>query len=718
MYSVAAKEERYLDCGLPIEDRVRDLLSRMTLKEKISQLRFDAPAIQRLRIPKYNYLNEGIHGVARAGIATVFPQVIGMAATFNTDLIAQVARAIGHEARAKHHQAVRDGKRGMFRGLTLWCPNVNIFRDPRWGRGQETYGEDPYLTARMAVAFIRGLQGDDPKYLKAAACAKHYAVHSGPERVRHRFNAVVSKKDLRETYLPAFRDCVREARVEAIMCAYNRTNGEPCCANPTLLQTVLREEFGFRGHVVSDCLALWDMKRGHKVVKHLYEAAALALNNGCELNCGIAMRFLGRAVQKGLTTEARIDEALTHIFATRFKLGMFDPPEQCPYGKIPYQVNDCVEHRLLAAEVARESVVLLKNRDNLLPLGEDIRSVAVIGPNADDKVALYGNYHGQFSTYVTPLTGIRRRVGRAVAVHSVRGCTVRGKSRREFARAVEAAKKSDVVVMCLGTSARYEGEENFFPGLGDDRWSLDLYPTQEALLEEIDRTGKPIILILFGGSPFTIEWAEAHVPAIIQAWYPGEEGGTALADILFGDYSPGGRLPVTWIRSLRDIPEFTDYSMKGRTYRYGEKAPLYPFGYGLSYADFSYSDLRLNRSEISAGEDIELSLQVENRGSYDGDEVVQVYVKDLEASATVPHHQLCGFRRLKLKRGEKRSISFTITARQMAVITEDGRCLLEPGRFTVYVGGYQPDLRSLELTGRELLFASFEVTGEARAVRY
>ena len=718
MGSVASKEERYLDFGLPIEDRVRDLLSRMTLKEKISQLRFDAPTIKRLGIPKYNYLNEAIHGVARAGIATVFPQVIGMAATFNTDLIARVARAIGDEARAKHHQAVRDSKRGMFRGLTLWCPNVNIFRDPRWGRGQETYGEDPYLTARMAVAFIRGLQGDDPKYLKAAACAKHYAVHSGPERLRHKFNAVVSEKDLRETYLPAFRDCVCEARVEAIMCAYNRTNGEPCCASPTLLKTILREEFGFRGHVVSDCFALWDMKRGHKVVKHLHEAAALALTNGCELDCGIAVRFLGRAVKKGLTTEARIDEALTHVFATRFKLGMFDPPAQCAYQKIPYEVNDSVEHRLLAAEVARESIALLKNRDNLLPLGKDIRSVAVIGPNADDKVVLYGNYHGKFSTYVTPLTGIRRKVGHAVAVHYVRGCTVRGKSRREFSRAVEAARKSDVVVMCLGTSARYEGEENFFPGFGDDRWSLDLHPTQQALLEGIDKTGKPIILILFGGSPFTINWADVHAPAIIQAWYPGEEGGTALADILFGDYSPAGRLPVTWVRSLGDIPEFTDYSMKGRTYRYGEKPPLYPFGYGLSYTDFNYSNLRLSRTAISAGEDVALSLELENRGNYDGDEVVQVYLKHLEAAATVPHHQLCGFKRLTLRKGEKRSVSFTITARQMAIITEDGRCILEPGRFTVYVGGSQPDLRSLELTGREVLSASFEVTGEARVVRY
>jgi beta-glucosidase len=709
---------KYLDVRVPIQERVADLVSRMTVKEKISQLRFDAPAIRRLGVPKYNYWNEAIHGVAGAGIATVFPQVIGMAATFNTDLVFRVARATADEARAKHHEAARRGKRGRFRGLSFWSPNVNIFRDPRWGRGQETYGEDPYLTGQMAVAFIRGLQGDHPHYLKVAACAKHYAVHSGPERLRRRFNATVSEKDLRETYLPAFRHCVRDGGVEAVMCAYNRVNGEPCCGSPALLGTILRKELGFKGHVVSDCFALWHLKRGRGVVRRLYEAAALALNNGCELNCGIAMRFLGKALRKGLTTEARIDQAVTRVLTTRFKLGMFDPPEQCEYQNISYGVNDCEEHRLLAAEAARESMVLLRNRDNLLPLAKTIRSIAVIGPNADEKKVLYGTYHGTFSRYVTPLKGIRHKFGSAATVHYVRGCALRGATRREFAGAIEAARASDVVVMCLGTSPRYEGEENPLPGFGDDRWSLDLYPTQHALLTEIHNTGKPLVLVLFSGSPFTIEWAGIHVPAIIQAWYPGEEGGTALADILFGDYSPGGRLPLTWIRSLEDIAPFTDYSMRGRTYRYCEHPPLYPFGYGLSYTEFKYTNLKLHRSEIGVGEDLRLSVEVENLGNCDGDEVVQVYVHDVEASARTPHYQLCGFRRIRLRKGERRSLVFVVTARQMALIDEEGACVLEPGEFIVYVGGSQPDPRSLELTRRPVLCATFEMVGARGTLGY
>ena len=709
---------KYLDVRVPIQERVADLLSRMTVKEKIGQLRFDAPAIRRLGIPRYNSWNEALHGVAGAGMATVFPQVIGMAATFNTDLVFRVGRAIAEEARAKHHEAARRGKRGRFRGLSFWSPNVNIFRDPRWGRGQETYGEDPYLTGQMAVAFIRGLQGDHGHYLKVAACAKHYVVHSGPERLRRRFNAIVSEKDLRETYLPAFRDCVRDGQVEAVMCAYNRVNGEPCCASPTLLKTILRKELEFKGHVVSDCFALWHFDRGPRLVRRLYEAAALALNNGCELNCGIAMRFLGRALRRGLVTEARIDQAVARVLTTRFRLGMFDPPDQCEYQKTPYEVNDCEQHRLLAVEAARESMVLLRNRGNLLPLAKSIRSLAVIGPNADERKVLYGSYHGTFSRYVTPLKGIRDKLGSAATVHYVRGCTLRGAGRREFGRAIEAARASDAVVMCLGTSPRYEGEENPLPGFGDDRWSLDLYPTQQALLEEIHKTGKPVILVLFSGSPFTIEWADNHVPAIIQAWYPGEEGGTALADVLFGDYCPAGRLPVTWIRSLDDIPAFTDYSMQGRTYRYSGKPPLYPFGYGLSYTEFRYSNLRIHQSKIIAGDDLALSLEVENAGDYDGTEVVQVYVKDLNASVRVPHYQLCGFKRIKLRRGEQRSVSFAIRARQMAVIDEEGRLIVEPGCFMVYVGGSQPEARSLELTGKAALCASFDVNGEKEVLKY
>lgn len=718
----------YLDPDQPLEKRVDDLVSRMTLEEKVSQMIYASSAIPRLGIPEYNWWNECLHGVAAAGIATVFPQAIGMAASFNDKLLYKVACAISDEARAKHHEFVRQGDRGIFKGLTFWSPNVNIFRDPRWGRGQETYGEDPYLTGRMGVAFIKGLQGDHPKYLKVVATPKHYAVHSGPEPMRHSFDARVSQKDLRETYLPAFKECIKEGKAESIMGAYNRTNGEPCCASPTLLQKILREEWGFEGYVVSDCGAIEDIHNHHKVTNTPEESAALAVNAGCDLCCGRAFNSLVNAVKQGLISEEAIDRAVKRLFRARFKLGMFDPPERVPYAQIPYEVNDCEEHRRLALEMARESIVLLKNEGGLLPLRKDLKAIAVIGPNADDLKVLLGNYNGMPSKYVTALEGIRAKVSPNTRVYYAKGCDLLNKedtswgpkATADFAEALAAAQRADVVIMCLGLSPDFEGEEGNAPRseAGGDRISLDLPGMQEELLKAVCATGKPVVLVLFSGSPVSINWAHENVPAILQVWYPGEEGGTAIADVLFGDYNPGGRLPVTFVKSVEQLPPFTDYSMKGRTYRYMEDEPLYPFGYGLSYTTFEYSNLRLSAEVIEAGQSLTISVDVKNTGKMAGDEVVQLYLKDLEASVDVPIHELKGFERVKLQPGESTTVTFTLIPRQMALIDNDGRCILEPGKFRVMVGGRQPDKRSEALAGTAILTGEFEVIGERMELEY
>ncbi len=718
----------YLDPDRPLEERVEDLVSRLTLEEKVSQMIFASSAIPRLGIPEYNWWNECLHGVARAGVATVFPQAIGMAASFNDKLMHRVACAISDEGRAKHHEFARQGDRGIYKGLTFWSPNINIFRDPRWGRGQETYGEDPYLTGRMGVAFVKGIQGDDPKYLKAVATPKHYAVHSGPEPLRHSFDARVSPKDLRETYLPAFKECVKEGKAVSVMGAYNRTNGEPCCASPTLLQKILRDEWGFDGYVVSDCGAITDIHAHHKVTDTAEESAALAVNAGCDLNCGRAFESLVNAAKQGLISEEAIDTAVKRLYRARFQLGMFDPPERVPYAQIPYEVNDCEEHRQLALEMARESMVLLKNEDGLLPLSKDLNTIAVIGPNADDKKVLLGNYNGTPSKYVTALEGIRSKVSPKTKVIYAEGCDITvsqegfwgEEATRGFAEAISAAQRADAVIMCLGLSPELEGEEGdaAASSAGGDKTSLDLPGMQEELLKAVCATGKPVVLVLFSGSPVSINWAHENVPAILQAWYPGEEGGTAIADVLFGDYNPGGRLPVTFVKSLDQVPPFTDYSMKGRTYRYMEEEPLYPFGYGLSFTTFEYSNLKLSRETINAGESINISVNVKNTGHVAGDEIVQLYIKDLEASVDVPIHELRGFKRIKLQPGETATVSFTLTPRQMALIDNDGKCILEPGRFKVMVGGSQPDRRSEVLTGTQVLAAEFEVKGEPMEMEY
>jgi beta-glucosidase len=677
----------------------------------------EAPAIPRLGIPAYNWWSEGLHGVARAGIATVFPQAIGMAAMWNAPLLHRIAVAISDEARAKHHEFLRQGDHGLYKGLTVWSPNINIFRDPRWGRGHETYGECPYLTARLGVAFCKGLQGDDPRYLKTVATPKHYAVHSGPEGLRHSFDAVVSEKDLRETYLPAFEACITEAKADSIMAAYNRTNGEPCSGSKTLLQKILREEWGFGGFVVSDCWAIKDFHESHKVTASWEESAAMAVKAGCDLNCGCTYGHIPAAVEQGLLSEADVDVCVKRLFGARMRLGMFDPPERVPYAAIPYEVNDCEAHRTLALTAARESMVLLKNEGGLLPLRKDLSSIAVIGPNAHDHHVLVANYFGEPSRAVTPLDGIRAAVSAKTKVWYAQGCKHLGNKTDGLGRAgniseaVSVAQRADAVVLCLGLTADIEGEQGDAGNseAAGDKVDLRLTGLQQQLLETIVAIGKPTVLVVIAGSALDLSWAHDHVGAIVQAWYPGEEGGTAVADVLFGGVSPAGRLPITFPRSMDDVPYFGSYAMKGRTYRYAEKAPLYPFGYGLSYTRFAYRDIAVSKARIGPRDTVQVAAVVENAGSHAGDEVVQLYVKDLDAACPVPLHDLRGFQRVHLAPGQSQKISFELGPRELAMVDARGRRVVEPGRFRAYVGGSQPDDRSRELTGQSPVSVEFDV---------
>lgn len=715
----------------PLEERVSDLVSRMTIEEKVSQMLYYSYAIGRLDIREYNWWNECLHGVARAGVATVFPQAIGMAATFSPNRLHKVASAISDEARAKYNEFQKHEDRGIYKGLTFWTPNINIFRDPRWGRGQETYGEDPYLTGRLGVSFIKGLQGDHPRYMKTAACAKHFAVHSGPELERHEFDAIADPKDMRETYLPAFRDAVKEADVEAVMGAYNRTNGEPCCASKTLIQDILRDEWGFEGHYVSDCGAIEDIHKHHKVTDTPEESAALAVNNGCDLNCGKVFEHLRNAIKEGMISEETIDQSVKRLFRTRFKLGMFDPEDMVPYNNIPYEVNDSEEHRQLALETARESMVLLKNKESLLPLNKsEINNIAVIGPNADSKDVLLGNYFGLPSKYVTVLEGIQQAVQGDTRVYYAEGCPL-GETPESFwgnppttgfAEALTIAEKSDVVVMCLGLSPEFEGEEGAVANSdgGGDKLDLKLPGLQLELLKAVSQTGKPVIVVLLNGSPVELNWADDNVDAILEAWYPGEEGGTAVADILFGNYNPSGRLPLTFVKSMDQLPPFRDYSMKNRTYRYLESDPLYPFGYGISYTTFEYSNLSLSRHEIKTdkNDNITITVDIENTGNKAGEEVVQLYIRDVDSSVDLPKWELKGVKRVSLVPEQKINVQFEINKRTLALIDNQGKCLLEPGKFTIYVGGQQPDSRSEELSGKTVLSAEINVKGKLIEMEY
>jgi len=850
----------FLNPDLPLDARVEDLLGRMTLEEKVSQTLYTAPALPRLGIPEYNWWNEALHGVARAGIATVFPQAIGLAATWDAELLHRVATAISDEARAKHHEFVREGRRGIYEGLTFWSPNINIFRDPRWGRGMETFGEDPYLTGRLAVAFVRGMQGDDPFYLKTVATPKHYAVHSGPEPDRHTFDAVVDERDLRETYLPAFRASVMEGEAESVMCAYNAFRGSPACASRELLQEILRDEWGFRGYVVSDCWAIADIYNTHRAAETPSEAAAMAVTAGTDLNCGVSFDSLGVAVRSGLLEEEALDTALRRLFRARFRLGMFDPPDRVPYAAIPYSVNDSPEHRALALEAARKSIVLLKNEGGLLPLDRDLRTIAVIGPNADDVEVLLGNYNGFPADPVTPLRGIREKVSQETVVSYARGTdlaenlafletvpssalrtqpggggvqglraeyyanadlegvpfairtdetlnfrwwgeapmanlrpgefsvrwtgallppvsgrySLGGKGlgrfrvflndslvaqfaseheintrwtdfeleagdpqqiRVEFrprrsdgavqlvwarperdlrSEALRIAQAADAVVMVMGLSPRLEGEEMRVevPGFaGGDRVDIGLPGPQRELMEAVLETGTPVVLVLLNGSALAVPWAAEHVPAIVEAWYPGQAGGSAIADVLFGDANPAGRLPVTFYRSAEQLPPFSDYDMEGRTYRYFRGDPLFPFGHGLSYTTFEYGGLVLPAS-VQAGEEVQLSVELRNTGPVAGEEVVQLYLTDLEASPPVPVRSLQGVERVLLEPGEARTVSFTLDPRQLSLIDSDWERVVEPGIFEVSVGGKQPGFTGLADPGSTgVVTGRFEVVG-------
>lgn len=693
---LAVQTPDYQNVDLPFERRVNDLVSRMTLEEKVAQMQDVAPAIARLGVPAYNWWNEALHGVARSGLATSFPQAIGLAATWDDSLIYGMGTVISDEARAKHHESVRQGSRGRYQGLTFWSPNVNLFRDPRWGRGQETYGEDPFLTGRIAVQFIRGMQGDDPRYLKTVSTVKHFAVHSGPEPGRHTFDAVVSERDLRESYLPHFAAGIRDGHAYSLMCAYNRVLGSPACGSDLLLKQILRGEWGFPGYVVSDCGAIDDIYERHKVAPAAAAAAALAVKAGTDLECGNTYANLVDAVKQGLISEQAIDAAVRRLFLARFRLGMFDPPERVRWARIPYSVLDAPAHRALARRVARESIVLLKNAGNLLPLRKDLGAIAVIGPNADDKPMLLGNYEGAPADSVTPLRGIREAVPNTRVLYA-RGSDWIGSADSLLTEAERVAQQADVVVLCLGLTARLEGEEmdvQVEGFTGGDRTSLDLPAAQQRLLERIVALGKPTVLVLMSGSAVAINWAQEHVPAIIEAWYGGQAAGSALADVLFGDSNPGGRLPVTFYKSVADLPAFDDYRMAGRTYRFFKGTPLYPFGYGLSYTSFAYKNLRTSAAILRAVDTVMVRVDVTNTGRRTGDEVAQLYVRHLGSRLERSIEDLRGFRRVTLKPGETRTLEFSLPGASLAYWNSElHRWVVEQEPVELVVGASSSDIR-------------------------
>ena len=687
--------------------RAAELVSKMTLKEKISQMLSWAPAIERLGIPAYNWWSEGIHGVGRAGTATVFPQAIGMAAAFDPDMMHKVGETVGVEARGKYNMCRSYGDRDIYKGLTVWAPNINIFRDPRWGRGHETYGEDPYLTSRLGVNFVEGMQGDDPDYLQAAACAKHFAVHSGPEDQRHYFNAEVNQQDLWETYLPAFRALVEEAGVEAVMGAYNRANGEPCCGSKTLLKDILRGKWHFQGHVTSDCWAIKDFHEGHMVTDGPVDSVSLAVNNGCDLNCGNLYVYLEQAVAEGKVKEETIDECVTHLFTTRFKLGMFDEDDKVPYNKLGHDAVDTAASKAFNLEVAEKILVLLKNKDNILPLDKSkLKSIAVVGPNADSRKALVGNYEGTASRYFTVLDGLHEYLGDDVQIRYSEGCHLYADKLNGLAQEGElisevkgVCAESDVVICCLGLDSGLEGEEGdqgnqFASG---DKPNLNLPGHQEEILRVCLDSGKPVIVVVLSGSALAINTAENEAAAVLQAWYPGAMGGLAVARALFGEVNPQGKLPVTFYHSDADLPSFTDYAMKGRTYRYIETEPLYPFGYGLSYTRFTFNDAAVSAG--TAGPDgVDVSVTVRNEGSRAGTETVEVYVK-AERPGT-PNAQLKGLAKVSLQPGEEQRVTVHLPLAALALCDEAGVSQVLPGDYTLWVGGSQPDTRSITLTGQ------------------
>jgi beta-glucosidase len=866
---ITAQSYPYQNPDLPVEQRVNDLLERMTLEEKVSQMMNGAPAVERLGIPAYNWWNECLHGVARAGIATVFPQAIGLAATFDPDAVYRTATVISDEARAKYHHAITVGDHSIYHGLTFWTPNINIFRDPRWGRGQETYGEDPFLTGVTGVAFVKGLQGDDPKYLKTVATAKHYAVHSGPEYSRHTFDARLPLRDVWETYLPAFEKLIRSGEAYSVMCAYNRFEGEPCCGSDELMEEILRKRWGFQGYVVSDCGAIDNFYRTHKTSADAAAASANAVIAGTDLECGSSYRALLEAVQRGEIKEAEIDVAVRRLFTARIKLGMFDPDDRVPYSSIPYSTVASARNSEQSLEMARKSIVLLKNENQTLPLSKTLRTIAVVGPNANDPTCLLANYNGSPSYIVTPLEGIRRKVGKNTKVifhpgvsltsdsvslpidlggalkadgkvgfkaeyfydrqmkgepawiryekaidffganqHKILANRKTGmvfarwtsvltpktdgqvvfeitsddsgfrlfvddqividrfwyqESRIEYARIdvkagqkyalrfefaqenegggvslatvrreksdvrvlSETVKTADVIVFVGGISPSLEGEEMplSVPGFNKgDRTTIALPAAQTEALKVLKETGKPIVFVMLTGSALAVKWENDHLPAIVNAWYGGQDAGTALADVLFGDYNPAGRLPVTFYASDEDLPPYEDYSMKERTYRYFTGKPLYEFGYGLSYTQFGYTALQAPET-VSVGEPVTVGVTVTNQGDRDGEEVVQLYVSHVQSYVPVPLRSLQGVQRIRLKAGESRKVEFTLAPEQFSVIDALMQRCVEPGTIQIGVGGCQPTVeavaqgkavqKTIELRGKKLVTdpVGFEQTG-------
>lgn len=701
----------FYDTSLSIDERVKDLISRLTLEEKADQMMHNTSAIERLGIPPYSWWNEALHGVARSGTATVFPQAIGMAATFDENLIHKVSSAISDEARAMHNAAKNKGYHKQYGGLTFWTPNINIFRDPRWGRGQETYGEDPYLTSRLGIAFVKGLQGDNPNYLKTAACAKHYAVHSGPEELRHEFDAIANPKDLWETYLPAFEALVKEANVEAVMCAYNSTNGEPCCANKYLIQDVLLDKWDFKGHVLSDCWAIVDFftpkeEGGHGFTNTPAEASALAVRHHVSLNCGSTyLEGIPEAVKEGLLTEKEVDVALARLLKTRFELGLFDPIGSNPYDAISVDVINNKEHRDLAREVAQKSIVLLKN-NGVLPLRNDLSKYFITGPTAADSEVLLGNYFGVNPNMVTILEGLSNAIDPASQLQYRMGTMLLHPKANPLDYATGNASNSEVTFVALGISGIIEGEEGaaIASTTKGDRMDYNLPKSQidylRSLRESADRDPndkKPIVTIITGGSPINLAEIEELSDAVLFVWYPGEEGGNAIADVVFGKVSPSGRLPITFPKSYGQLPNYEDYSMKGRTYKYMMEEPLYPFGFGLSYTTFKYENLKASTTSISKEEDVKLSIDVTNSGNVASDEVVQLYIKDVEASFEVPNCQLIGVKRIHLKAGETKNVSFDIDHEMFGMVNNQGNKVIEPGEFRFFVGGSSPLQRNVAL---------------------
>ena len=711
MFSSSVKgleESDHFNSNLDFETRTSILLSKMTLEEKISQLGNNAPAIPRLGVLEYNWWNECLHGVARAGTATVFPQAIGMAATFNPSLINDIAVVISDEARAKHHEALRNNDYSQYKGLTFWSPNINIFRDPRWGRGHETYGEDPYLTGQIGTQFVKGLQGNDSKYLKLVATAKHFAVHSGPESERHFFNANVNQRDLWETYLPAFEDLVVDANVYSVMGAYNRVNGESASASNYLLQEILRDKWGFNGYVVSDCGAINDIHANHKIVKTPEESAALGVITGCDLNCGgIYQRYLQESVTLGLISEKEIDTAVYRLFLARMKLGMFDPAEIVSYAQIPFDINNSQKHDELSLKTAQSSMTLLKN-NGVLPIDiNNIKKIAVVGPNADNRNALLGNYHGTPSNPVTFLNGLNNYVGKRAEITYSKGVDLvkDGADGLNLLSdsIIKDVKKADLAIFVGGLDATWEGEEmpgginvdGFYNG---DRTRIEMPEIQQKAIKAMIDTGTPVVLVLMAGSSIALSGLEEELDAILMAWYPGQRGGDATTSVLFGDYNPGGKLPVTFYSSTSELPDFKDYNMhsgKGFTYRYYKGEALYPFGHGLSYTNFKYSKLTTDKTNINEKETFKISFNVKNIGDYDGDEVVQVYIKDLESKLKMPIKQLRSFKRVSLNKGDEKIVEFEFKPIEdfSYYNSNEQKYMVDKGSFEIQVGSSSQDIR-------------------------